>query len=201
MNEPVSQRTDAIPLSAVGAELEFSAWVGQLVVKHRAALVKASTAEGLLAEEALDAVQEAFETFLTRPEWRSLPRDSPDALKLLLTLVKNHARNARRKHSRKDEGMDAVTGNAEIDHARKQLDDLMVEAEEHLQLTGCISTLKEVQQTVVTARFFEGASGLDVAQELGLSAGNVAVILHRARESLRQCLESSRVHFGVASPR
>jgi RNA polymerase sigma-70 factor (ECF subfamily) len=190
-----------VPLDVVAPELEFSQWVGALVRSHRGALVRAAMAEGLLAQEALDAVQDAFATFIQRREWRGLPRDTDDAPKLLTTLVKNHARNLRRKHSRKDEGMDALTGNAEVDTAWRQLDELMVEAEEHLKLTGCIATLKEVQRTIVTARFFEGASGLEVADEMGITPGNVAVILHRAREQLRGCLESSREHFGLAPRR
>lgn len=187
----------SIPLQSVQPELSFAAWVGELVKAQRAVLVKVAMGEGLLAEEALDAVQEAFATFIEKSEWRALPRDTPDAPKLLATLVRNHARNLRRKHSRRDEGMDALTGNAEIDSAWRQLDELMIDAEEHLKLTGCIATLKEVQRTIVTARFFEGASGLEVAQELGITPGNVAVILHRARERLRGCLDSSQAHFGV----
>jgi RNA polymerase sigma-70 factor (ECF subfamily) len=187
----------SLPLHAISPELEFSTWVGQLVKSHRASLVRTAMREGLLAEEALDAVQEAFATFIQRREWRSLPRDTPDAPKLLTTLVQNHARNLRRKHSRKDEGMNAITGNAEVDSAWRQLDELMIEAEEHLKLTGCIATLKEVQRTVVTARVFEGTSGLEVAGEMGLTPTNVAVILHRAREHLRGCLEASRDHFGI----
>lgn len=189
-----------VPLDHVAPELEFSQWVGRLVRTHRGTLVRAAMGEGLLAQEALDAVQDAFATFLQRPEWRSVPRDGDDAPKLLTTLVKNHARNLRRRHSRKDEGMDALTGNAEVDTAWRRLDDLMVEAEEHLRLTGCIATLKEVQRTIVTARFFEGTSGLQVAEDMGLRPGNVAVILHRAREQLRGCLEASREHFGVSAP-
>ena len=187
----------AVSLTEVQPALDFSAWVGRLVLEHRAMLVRASLREGLLAEEALDVVQEAFATFMARPEWRALPRETDDAPKLLMTLVKSHARNVRRRQSRKDEGMDAVTANIEVDQAWKQLDELMGEAEEHLRLTGCIATLKEMQKAVVTARFFEGASGLEVATELGMTPGNVAVILHRARESLRRCLQSSREHFGA----
>ncbi|MER2561624.1 MAG: sigma-70 family RNA polymerase sigma factor [Myxococcaceae bacterium] len=187
----------SIPPQSIASELSFAAWVGQLVKAQRGVLVKVAMGEGLLADEALDAVQEAFATFIEKSEWRSLPRDTPDAPKLLATLVRNHARNLRRKHSRRDEGMDAVTGNAEVDSAARQLDELMMDAEAHLELTGCIATLKEVQRTIVTARFFEGASGLEVAETLGITPGNVAVLLHRARERLRSCLDSSREHFGV----
>ena len=184
----------------VAPELDFAGWVGRLVKAHRSALVRVAMSEGLLADEALDAVQDAFATFVQKREWRTLPRDTLDAPRLLTTLVRNQARNARRRHSRKDEGMDSLSGNAEVDTAWKQVDDLMIEAQEHVLLTGCMATLKEVQRTVVTERLFEGTSGLQVADELGLTPGNVAVILHRASERLRSCLAKSRAHFGVAAP-
>ena len=191
MNAPLKP----IPLDQVPPELEFSAWVGSLVRQHRGMLVRVAMGEGLQAEEALDAVQDSFATFVEKREWRTLPRDTPDASRLLATLVKNQARNARRLASRKDVGMDQVTGQAEVDQEQKQLDHLLSEAEEHLRLTGCIATLKQVQQTIVTARFFEGLPGHQVAQELGLQPGNVAVILHRAQGNLRSCLVASRETF------
>lgn len=186
---------EPIPLDQVPPELEFSAWLGSLVREHRGMLVRVAMGEGLQAEEALDAVQDSFATFVEKPEWRTLPRGTPDAGRLLASLVKNRARNVRRLSSRKDVGMDELTGNAAVDEKQKQLDELLSEAEEHLRLTGCIATLKQVQQTVVTARFFEGATGLQVANELGLQPGNVAVILHRAQGNLRGCLTASREKF------
>lgn len=191
---------NVLPRAEVAPELDFAGWVGQLVNAHRSTLVRVAMSEGLLADEALDAVQDAFATFVQKREWRTLPRDTLDAPKLLATLVRNQARNARRRHSRKDEGMDSISGNAEVDTAWKQVDDLMIEAQEHVLLTGCINTLKEVQRTVVTERLFEGTSGLQVADELGLTPGNVAVILHRASERLRSCLAKSREHFGISRP-
>lgn len=158
-------------------------------------LVRVAMSEGLQAEEALDAVQDSFATFVEKPEWRSLPRDTPDAGRLLASLVKNQARNVRRLASRKDVGMDELTGDAAVDREQRQLDELLSEAEEHLRLTGCIATLKQVQQTVVTARFFEESTGVQVAHELGLQPGNVAVILHRAQGNLRGCLTASREKF------
>ena len=187
---------EPIPLDQVPPHLDFSAWLGSLVREHRTMLVRVALNEGLQAEEALDAVQDSFATFVEKPEWHGLPRDTPDASRLLATLVKNHARNLRRLASRKDVGMDELTGQAAVDQEQKQLDVLLGEAEEHLRLTGCIATLAQVQQTVVTARFFEGLPGQEVARELGLKPGNVAVILHRAQGNLRGCLTASREKFG-----
>jgi RNA polymerase sigma-70 factor, ECF subfamily len=192
----VNKLLEPIPLDQVHPHLEFSSWLGSLVREHRGMLVKVAMSEGLQAEEALDVVQESFATFVEKPEWHHLPRDTPDASRLLATLVKNHARNARRRASRKDVGMDELEGQSLVDQEQQQLDELLSQAEEHLRLTGCIATLAQVQQTVVTARFFEGLAGQEVSRELGLKPGNVAVILHRAQGNLRGCLTASREKFG-----
>lgn len=178
-------------------ELDRTRWLGTLVQAHRHALTHTALDEGLTADEALDVVQDAAATVLGRADWKRL-EDAPDeAGRLLVTLVRNHARNLRKRHWRKDVGLDALPEENEVDVASRQLDDALEEAQAHIALTGCLSTLKATQRAVVVARFFEGSSGAEVAQALGLTAGNVAVTLHRARQQLKSCVESSRVRFGV----
>ncbi len=189
----------SLALSEVPQALDFSDWVGNLVREHRATLASVARHEGLTADEALDAVQEALLTFVSRPQWHR-SREEAQTRALLNSLVKNVARNARRLRSRKDLGMDSVSGSAEVDIAWRALDELLIEAQAHVLLTGCIATLKEIQRTVVTSRFFEGASGQVVAQQLEMTPGHVAVILHRAHQSLRGCLEQSRDAFHLSAP-
>jgi RNA polymerase sigma-70 factor (ECF subfamily) len=168
-------------------------WVGALVQAQRSALMKAATDEGLTPDEALDCVQDAAATLLSRADWSTLEGD--DARRLALTVVRNHARNGRRRHWRQDVALEALPESLEADG--RALDEAVEEAERHLLLTGCISTLKATQRAVVVARFFEGSSGAQVAQALGLSAGNVAVTLHRARQQLKECLVRSRSRYGL----
>ena len=56
------------------------------------------------------------------------------------------------------------------------------------KLTACLQTLAERERTVVVLAFFADKSGDEVAKELGLSAGNVRVIRHRALGRLRSCM-------------
>ncbi|PZR08632.1 MAG: sigma-70 family RNA polymerase sigma factor [Archangium gephyra] len=163
-------------------------WLGSLVREHRSTLVRIAVSEGLTGEEALDAVQEAAMTFLTRARWRSLETKPDDAIRLLATLTRNQARNARRRHGRGSVPLEHVMNRA---NETVSLDDALQRAREHVTLTGCIQTLKGAQRAVVMARLLDGDSGDDVAQALGLSPGNVAVTLHRARERLRSCVENS----------
>ena len=56
------------------------------------------------------------------------------------------------------------------------------------KLAGCLRALAERERTVVVMTFFADKSGDEVAKELGLSAGNVRVIRHRALGRLRGCM-------------
>lgn len=168
-------------------------WLGAFVKTHHQALLRAALDEGVTADEALDAMQDAAATFLTRSLWFSLESKPDEARALLLTLTRNHARNRRRRAGRKTEPLEVAPESAddpsvslghEVEHARR-----------HVLLTGCISTLRDTQRAVVVARLLEGESGEAVAKTLGLTPGNVAVVLHRARERLRACVLRSERRF------
>ena len=56
---------------------------------------------------------------------------------------------------------------------------------------AAIASLGEPQQAVVTLRDVEGLSSEEVAELLGLSVGNVRVILHRGRAKVRGIVEAA----------
>jgi RNA polymerase sigma-70 factor (ECF subfamily) len=56
------------------------------------------------------------------------------------------------------------------------------------RLARCLQTLAERERTVVALTFFADKSSDEVAKEMGLSAGNVRVIRHRALARLRECM-------------
>ncbi|MBS2016487.1 MAG: sigma-70 family RNA polymerase sigma factor [Deltaproteobacteria bacterium] len=55
-------------------------------------------------------------------------------------------------------------------------------------LGGCLESLNRVQRDVVTLRMLEELSGEEVAEQLALEPGHVAVLLYRAKKSLAPCL-------------
>jgi len=57
------------------------------------------------------------------------------------------------------------------------------------RLAGCVQALAERERTVVVLTFFADKPSDEVATELGLSAGNVRVIRHRALARLRACMD------------
>ena len=51
-----------------------------------------------------------------------------------------------------------------------------------------MQSLADVQRAVVTLRMLDDVPGEDVATSLGITPGHVAVLLHRAKETLRRCV-------------
>lgn len=166
----------------------FLSWVGRLVHDHRGRLIAVARAEGLGPEDAFDAVQEAFGTFLTLPAARSLVEAHDDARNLLVAVTRNLARNQRRlatharPHDADPERLAALPTGA------PSVEDLLATAEDRVRLRGCVADLGEMQRAVVTLRMLDEIDGQDVAAALGITPGHVAVLLHRAKANLLTCM-------------
>jgi RNA polymerase sigma-70 factor (ECF subfamily) len=160
--------------------------LARLVHDHRAQLARVARREGLRAEDAFDVVQDAFQAYLSLPEAARLAGDVDGARRLLVAIVRNVARNRRRLHAlaRPHDDVGATPLRDETPSAEA----LLVAAEDQLRLAGCMGRLAEVQRVVVSLRMLDGRSGDEVARELGLSPGNVAVLLHRAKGKLASCM-------------
>jgi RNA polymerase sigma-70 factor (ECF subfamily) len=161
--------------------------IARLVRAERAALAALARAEGVTPEDAVDCVQEALCTLLQTGRRGALPGDDTAWGALLATMVRNAARNRRRRHfrARPHQALDTLplpAGDA------AGTDEVIARAEEHVRLRACVEELCEIQKAVVTLRMLEEQPGEDVARALGISAGHVAVLLHRAKASLRACM-------------
>ncbi len=170
------------------AEQGFLSWVTRLVREHRQQLVSVARREGLLAEDALDSVQEALLTFLGLPHARALANELDDSRKLLAVLVRNQARNRRRRHDRARPHVSDAEVLGALSAEQEPVDALISAAEEHLAALGCVERLAEVQRRVVTLRLLEDHENERVADLLGMTPGHVAVTLHRAKQALRDCM-------------
>jgi RNA polymerase sigma-70 factor (ECF subfamily) len=58
------------------------------------------------------------------------------------------------------------------------------------KLAGCLHALEERERSVLVLSFFADKAAGEVAAELGLTAGNVRVIRHRALLRLRGCMDA-----------
>jgi RNA polymerase sigma-70 factor, ECF subfamily len=161
-----------------------------LVRAERSALAALARAEGVTPEDAVDCVQEGLCTWLTQARRGALPREPAEWGSVLAGMVRNAARNRRRRHdrARPHEDLDAhplVGSDATL------TDEVIARAEDHVRLRACVEELCEIQKAVVTLRMLEEQPGEDVAQALGISAGHVAVLLHRAKRALRACMTAT----------
>ena len=164
-------------------------WVSGLARDHAGRLAAVARREGLAAVDALDVVQDAFHTLIARPDQEAL-RDHPeDAANILAAIVKNAARNARRRHHR---AKPHVPLDDDLASEIAAPDQIVERAETSEQLAGCMADLGEIHRSVVTLRILEELSGDEAASELGLTPNHVGVLLHRARKQLEQCMLRSR---------
>ena len=163
-----------------------------LVVRtRRRALVAAARDEGVGPEEALECVQDALCTFLRLERQGTLPAGPEERVAATFTMVRNAARNARRRHHRAKphDSLDA-DGTAQ---ASPTAEELLEHAETTVRLRQCLASLCGVQRAVVTLRLLEERSGEAVAAALGLSRGYVDVLVHRAKAALRLCMRDGSV--------
>ena len=190
------EEAKAVP---VGAGAAFSGWVAGLVREHRSRLVAVARREGLGAEDAFDAAQEAFTAYLILPQARELV-ESEWAAHTLVALVRNVSRNARRLHAvARPHASDDATVEALADGA-PAADERLAAGEDRGRLARCVARLAEVQRAVVTLRMLDDRPGEEVARELGLQPNHVAVLLHRAKAYLRLCMkDEGEASLGVVA--
>jgi RNA polymerase sigma-70 factor (ECF subfamily) len=160
--------------------------LSDLARNGRADLVRTARREGAGPEDAVEAVQDALCTFLQVAQRKEAPEDPAEWPAYLAGIVRNVARNKRRRHhiARPHDDLDALPVPSEVSSAES----LVAQAEEHVRLRACVDQLCETQKAVVMLRLLEERPGEDVAESLGISRGYVDVLLHRAKASLRVCM-------------
>ena len=156
----------------------------RLIRAHRAELVAVARSEGMTATEALDCVHDALATFL---EWDA-PSDADLGAATLKTMVRNTARNLRRRHHRALPHLDLE--DAPTAAPDPWTDELVAKAEDVLRLRTCVASLCGIQRTVVMLRLLEERTGEDVAETLGLTRNHIDVLVHRAKSALRVCMRT-----------
>ena len=162
--------------------------VGRLVHEHRGRLAAVARGEGLRPADAFDVVQEAFGRFLQLDDAARLTDAPEEAQRVLAGIVRNLARNARRlaAEARPHDSDPALLDG--LAAPEPNVEELLGAAEERLRLQGCVASLADLQRAVVTLRMLEELDGDDVAATLGITAGHVAVLLHRAKANLAACM-------------
>ena len=162
----------------------FLGWVAELVHRHRARLIGYARRQGVSPEEALDCVQDAFQSFLALPEARGIAYVEEDSAKLLSVLLRHVVSNRRRTIRRRERILKSIPA---LDADTRTSDQLIDQAEQIARVRGCILRMKELHRRVVELSLLDERSGDDVATLLGITKGHARVLVHRAREHLRTC--------------
>lgn len=63
---------------------------------------------------------------------------------------------------------------------------------DHQRVADCLERLPERERAVLVMSFYDDQPSETVAEQLGLSAGNVRVIRHRSIDRLRRCVDAGR---------
>jgi len=164
-----------------------------LVDAHTRRLYRAARGMGVGADDADDLVQDVFVTFidsLDRFEGRASAGTWLFGILLRKVQERRRADQKARQHDSIDEAWEDrfdARGNwvtPPADPARA------LDAREISQaVRRCLDDLPAAQRDVFVLRHFRELSAADVGEMLALTAGNVGVLLHRARLRLKDCLD------------
>src|SRR5215510_4055061 len=112
-------------------------WITGLARDHAGRLAGIARREGISATDALDVVQDAFHTLLGRSDIADLRTRPRDAARLLSAIVRNAARNLRRRHHHARPHVDLDS--AELAAVEPPADAALDQAATVVQLAGCLS--------------------------------------------------------------
>ena len=132
------------------------------------------------AEDAEDMVQEVYMKLWSKRD--ALP-DVKDVEAYCVTLTKNMCIDRLRIAEAEKEDMD------EVPIMLAETDDVEAQVERHdavEQVKQIIGTLPEHQQQVITLRDMEDCSFEEIAEQTGLTAVNIRMLLSRARRTIRE---------------
>ena len=117
-------------------------------------------------------------------------RDPEKIVSFVLGTCRQVVVDRRRGEARRQELFDRYAAERPPDEGRDSAGDAREEIDSD-RLRACLERLAGRERSVVVLTFVAERSAGEVAAELGLGAGNVRVIRHRALARLRACLESA----------
>jgi RNA polymerase sigma factor (sigma-70 family) len=167
-----------------------------LVRAHHRELLVYATALTREPATARDIVQDAFVVAYEKRGVFDVTRDFGSWMR---GIVRNKWREWLRRNRRYDLGEPEL---ARIDAAVAAWQSGRLHGESPLfaALEDCLAKLPEQLREAVAAYYYEGRSGDETAQHLGIAPAAVRKRLQRARILLKQCLEQKRPGLSALSP-
>lgn len=138
--------------------------------------------------ESRDTAEELLQAALAKAVEKSGDIDSSDsAVAWFYRLLRNAVTDHYRRRAARDRALEAAASQAKLESG---FDD-----ELHGEVCACfydlLPTLKPSYADIIRAVDLEARAVVEVARELGISANNAGVRLHRARQALRRRLEQA----------
>lgn len=169
--------------------------LSQAVHENARPLFRAARGMGFTAEDAEDVVQDVFVTLLRRAdsfEGRSQLRT------WLFGILHRKALESRRAAAHDLAASDPIDETFESRfnlngswlRPPADIEELMQSAEIGAMISRCMEGLGPLQREVFVLREVQGFTTTEICGMLALTAGNVGVLIHRARVRLRECLEA-----------
>ncbi len=167
--------------------------LASLVSEHSRPLYRAARGMGFREDEAEDMVQDVFVTFLSsldRFEGRSQLRTWLFGILHNKTMERRRKRGQEQQHDPIDEVFESKFGsNGKWSAPPQDLLRLMESKRLGEAITHCLDGLPLTQRSVFVLREMEGVETEEVCKILELTITNMGVLMHRARNRLRECLE------------
>ena len=143
-------------------------------------------------QEAEDVVQDVLlKIWKQRERFEEISNAEAWCMQLTRNLSLDRLKSPRRKLRVTLEGWDGATENA-TPHRAAEVNDAMA------RMRQLVTTLPEVQQTVLHLREVEGYSYQEMTEVLEIDLSQVKVYLHRARKALREKL-LAQDRYGMAT--
>jgi len=174
-------RPDVSPRDASRADASHVARLERVLGEHGDALRRLARAYSRDEASVDDLVQE-----IAIALWDALPTFRGDCSErtFVFRVARNRALTYRYRHRRSSEPLDAAH---EVADPTPGADETVAEGAERDRLMRHVQQLPESLRAVVVLRL-EGLSDGEVAEVLGITSGNVAVRLTRARAALRSAM-------------
>lgn len=157
-------------------------------------LIRTAIAAGLPRDRAEDAVQASLLVFVQRAsEYDGRARVSTWLHGILVRKIWEERRTARRETAQEDID-EVVESRFDADgtwvRPPSGPEEALARGELRRELSSCLEALADRQRVAFTLREVEGFTTEEVCNILGVSANHLGVLLFRARNGLRECLEA-----------
>jgi len=171
--------------------------MGRVVALYLPQTLRAARASGLQAQESEDVVQSAFATFIEKmPEFEGRSRVRTWLFGILYRKILEFGRQAGRSRQFDDlEDVDRSRFHPDGTWARppQPADMAVYRREVGKHINDCMESIPSKQRLAFVFREVESMETMEICEILGVTSSNFGVLIHRARNQLRDCLEAKGI--------